>query len=571
LGELVYLRDFVVILAVAVIVVTFLHRLKIPAIAAFIFAGMLIGPRGFALINDIYKVEVIAEIGVALLLFGIGLELSLERLKRLWKPIIIGGTLQVGLSILLTYFIARIFGLSWQSSIFIGFIVAISSTAIVLKGLETRGETDAPHGRIKLGILVFQDLCVVPMMLAIPLLSGAESSASAILTALGRAALIVVGVVIASRLVIPRFLNIIAATRQRHLFVTTVLLICIGTAWLTSAAGVSLALGAFLAGLVVAGSKYRHQAMSDVISFKEVFTSIFFVSVGMLLSAGDIFQNVGPIMLILAAVLAGKFIVVLIAGTIMRLPLRVAVLAAVGLAQIGEFSFLLIRTSRGTDLISDPLAANLIAVAIISMFLTPFALSLAPKVAAGVGRMKALNRLLNVSAAEDAVQKSKLRDHVIIGGYGFAGQELATALKGCGVPYVIVDLNSENIRRALDRGEPAYFGDITSHEVLERLGIEHARGFVIVINDPAAVEQAIRAARDAAPDINITARTRYLLDIEPLKKAGADEIIVAEQQAAIEIVSYILGMCRVHNTEISKETERIKADIDENPSEIHSW
>ena len=167
MGELVYLRDFVVILAVAVIVVTFLHRLKIPAIAAFIFAGMLIGPRGFALINDIYKVEVIAEIGVALLLFGIGLELSLERLKRLWKPIIIGGTLQVGLSILLTYFIARIFGLSWQSSIFIGFIVAISSTAIVLKGLETRGETDAPHGRIKLGILVFQDLFLFRYLLHI--------------------------------------------------------------------------------------------------------------------------------------------------------------------------------------------------------------------------------------------------------------------------------------------------------------------------------------------------------------------------------------------------------------------
>jgi len=568
MGELVYLRDFVVILAVAVIVVTLFHRFKIPAIAAFIFAGMLIGPRGFALINDIYKVEIIAEIGVALLLFGIGLELSLERLRRLWKPIIIGGVLQVGLSILLTYIIARLFGLSWQSALFIGFIVAVSSTAIVLKGLEMRGETDAPHGRIKLGILVFQDLCVVPMMLAIPLLSGAESSASAILTTLGRAALIIVGVVLASRLIIPRFLNIIAATRQRHLFVTAVLLICIGTAWITSAAGVSLALGAFLAGLVVAGSEYRHQAMSDVLSFKEVFTSVFFVSIGMLLSASEILQNIGPVLIILAAVIIGKFIVVLITGTIMRLPLRVAILAAVGLAQIGEFSFLLIRASHGTDLISEPLTANLIAVAIISMFLTPFALSLAPKVAAGVGRVKTLNWLLNVSAAEDADQKSILHDHVIIGGYGFAGQELSMALRGCAVSYVIVDLNSENIRRAHGKGEPAYFGDITSPEVLEQLGIVNARGFVIVINDPTAVEQAIRAARTAAPKIYITARTRYLLDIERLKEAGADEIIVAEQQAAIEIVTHILRMCRVEQADISKETERIKADIDENPSGI---
>ncbi|PKK82003.1 MAG: hypothetical protein CVT49_15985 [candidate division Zixibacteria bacterium HGW-Zixibacteria-1] len=566
MADLVFLRDLVVILAVAVFVVTFLHRLKIPSIAAFIFAGMLVGPQGLALINDIHQVEIIAEIGIALLLFGIGLELSLERLKRLWKPIIIGGFLQVGLSILAAYTIARLAGLAWQSSLFIGFIISVSSTAIVLKGLETRGETDAPHGRIKIGILVFQDLCVVPMMLAIPLLSGSDTSSMEILMTLGRAVLIVIGVVLASRLIIPRFLNIIAATRQRHLFVMAVLLICIGTAWITSAAGVSLALGAFLAGLVVAGSEYRSQALSDVISFKDVFTSVFFVSVGMLLSAVNIIHNIFPVLIILVAVLFGKLVVVLIACFIMRLPLRVSILAAVGLAQIGEFSFLLIRTSQGTNLISDPLSADLIAVAIISMFLTPFALSLAPKMAAGVGKMRALNKLLKVSTAEEAELDAPLKNHIIIGGYGFAGQELAMALKKCGMTYVIVDLNSENIHRALARGEPAYYGDITSGEVLERLGLTHALSFVIVINDPSAVEQAIRAARMAAPKIHIIARTRYLLDIEPLKRAGADEIIAAEQEAAIEIVSHILRKCRVEQSSINHEADRIRTDIGENPS-----
>ncbi|MEW5924614.1 MAG: cation:proton antiporter, partial [Candidatus Zixiibacteriota bacterium] len=414
--------------------------------------------------------------------------------------------------------------------------------------------------------LVFQDLCVVPMMLAIPLLSGYDTSAMTILMTLGRAVLIVIGVVLASRLIIPRFLGIIAATRQRHLFVMAVILICIGTAWITSMAGVSLALGAFLAGLVVAGSEYRSQALSDVISFKDVFTSVFFVSIGMLLSAANVMNNIIPILVILLAVLLGKFIVVLVTTLLMQLPLRVSILAAVGLAQIGEFSFLLIRTSQGTNLLDDQLASSLIAVAIITMFLTPFALSLAPQMAAGVGKMKSLNNLLKVSFAEEAAQESSLKDHIIIGGFGFAGQELALALKKCGIGYVIVDLNSENIHRALAQKEPAYYGDITSIEVLERLGVAHALSFVIVINDPSAVEQAIRAARAAAPRIHIIARTRYLLDIEPLKRAGADEIIAAEQEAAVEIVSHILKKCQIEQASIQKETSRIRADINENPS-----
>ncbi|UCD18163.1 MAG: cation:proton antiporter, partial [Candidatus Zixiibacteriota bacterium] len=251
MGEFVYLRDLVVILAIAVFVVTVLHRLKVPSIAAFIFAGVLVGPNGLSLINDMHQVEVLAEIGVALLLFGIGLEISLDRLKRLWRPVVFGGSVQVGFTIILAFFISRLFEIPVRTSILIGFIVAVSSTAIVLRGLETRGEIDAPHGRLTLGILVFQDLCVVPMMLAIPLLAGAHTTVSDVALTLGKAVGIVAAVLVASRLIVPRILLMVARTRQRHLFVMAVLLICIGTAWLTSSAGVSLALGAFLAGLVV--------------------------------------------------------------------------------------------------------------------------------------------------------------------------------------------------------------------------------------------------------------------------------------------------------------------------------
>jgi CPA2 family monovalent cation:H+ antiporter-2 len=559
MDEFVYLRDLVVILAIAVIAVTALHRLKVPPIAAFILAGVLVGPKGLSLINDMHQVEVLAEIGVALLLFGIGLEISLDRLKRLWRPVVFGGSIQVGFTVMLAFSISRLFEIPVRTSILIGFIVAVSSTAIVLRGLEIRGEIDAPHGRLTLGILVFQDLCVVPMMLAIPLLAGVHTTASDVALTLGKAVGIVAGVLIASRLIVPRILHMVARTRQRHLFVMAVLLICIGTAWLTSSAGVSLALGAFLAGLVVAGSEYRHQAMADLISFKDIFTSIFFVSIGMLLVPADVAANIVLILILMLVILAGKFGVVFLTGLIMRLPLRVAVLAGVALCQIGEFSFLLVRSSQKNELIDASLAGNLIAVAIITMFLTPFALSLGPHIAAGAGRIRVLTRLMKVSSADEAIENGRaFKDHVIVGGYGYAGQELAAALKDCGIPSLIVDVNTDNIRKALADGERAFFGDITSPEVLERLGAARAKEFVIVINDPAAVERAVKTARIIAPGLHIVVRTRYLLDIQPLLDAGADEVVTAEQEAAVEIVNRILNRCQIERATVTEEIKQIR-------------
>jgi CPA2 family monovalent cation:H+ antiporter-2 len=544
--NLVYLRDLVIILALAVVVVAVLHRLKIPSIAGFIIAGIIVGPGALALITDIGEVELLAEVGVALLLFGIGLELSLERLKRLWWAVVIGGVIQVGLSILIAFTVASLMGFTARTSLFIGFLLAVSSTAIVLRGLETRGELDAPHGRLTLGILVFQDLCVVPMMLAIPLLGGQGTSAGDLLKTLGNAVLVIVGVLVAARFIVPPALHFIARTRQRHLFVLSVLLVCIGTAWLISRAGVSLALGAFLAGLVVAGSEYRQQALADMISFKDVFTSIFFISVGMLLTPANVFANIVTVLLLLAAILVGKFLIVFLTAVIMRLPLRACVLTGAALAQVGEFSFILMNGARGTDLLTTTLESNLLAAAILSMLITPFLLAFGPHLAAGVGKIRFLNRLLNVRTVEDIADSAvNLKGHVIIGGFGFAGKELALVLKECGVPYLVAELNPETVRRAVREGEPAYFCDITNFEVLEMLGVEKARSLVIVINDPGAVERAVRAARSASASLKIFARTNYLLDVEPLLAAGADEVIPAEREAAASIVRMILDRCEI--------------------------
>ncbi|MCP4703849.1 MAG: potassium transporter KefB, partial [candidate division Zixibacteria bacterium] len=447
------------------------------------------------LINDSHQVEVLAEIGVALLLFGIGIELSLRKLQRLWKLAIVGGLLQVGLSTIASFFIARMMGLSNNPAFVIGVVVALSSTAIVLRGLQQRGEVDAPHGRLILGILVFQDFAVVPIMLIIPLLTGIDINAGLFLITLIKSIGIVVVVLLMALLIVPRILKLVAKTRQRQLFVLAVFLMCMGTAWLVTKSGASLAVGAFLAGLVVSGSKFRHQALADIFSFREVFASLFFVSIGMLLSPALIFSNYPAIIGLLLAILLGKSLIVFIAAIIMRMPLRVSLIAALALAQIGEFSFILLYSVKGTGLISGDLENTLVSAAILSMLITPFAMSFGPKLATGLGKFKRLRKFMEVDSAEDAKDSiGKMQNHTIICGYGFAGRELAQVLENNYLPYVIVDINIENVKRASSETGKAVFGDVTNSDVLIKMGIEKASEFMILINDPSASELAVKVA-----------------------------------------------------------------------------
>ncbi len=563
--EIPVLKDLVIILALGVVIVSVFHRFKIPAIAGFIVAGALVGPKGLALIADVHQVEMLAEIGVTLLLFGIGLEFPLDRLKRLWKPILIGGAVQVGLSIGVAFTVARLVGLANPAALLIAFVVALSSTAIVLWGLEQRNEVDTPHGRFALGVLIFQDLCVVPMILLVPILAQTGDQPSSPVSMLIRSAVIVLLVLVAARLLVPRLMDIISKTRRRHLFVMTVLLICIGIAWVTASAGVSLALGAFLAGLIVAGSEYRHQALSDIIPFRDVFTSLFFVSVGMIVDIETVLSEIVTVALLLVAIMVGKFLIVFMTTVLMRIPTRVGVMASAALAQVGEFSFVLMTVAMSYNLIDASVTNVLLPVTILSMILTPFALTVGPSLAAGVGRIKFLTRWLKVPTAEDVQQeKPALQDHVIVGGYGLAGHDLSQALRENNIPYLIADLNPENVHKARSRGEPAFFADITSAEVLERLGAHRAREFVIVINDWTAIERAVKAARQVSPDLYIMARTKFAEEIGPVVEAGSNETVAAEIEASVEITERVLKRHRVPEEKIQdicsdiRETEEIE-------------
>jgi CPA2 family monovalent cation:H+ antiporter-2 len=566
MDDLTVLRDLVVIFAISVVVVALLKRIGVPAIAGFIVAGILIGPAGLRLVHDAHEVELLAEIGVALLLFGIGLELHLGQLRRLWRLVLGSGALQVGLTAATGTLIARALSLPLNQSIFIGLLIAISSTAIVLRGLESRGESDAPHGRLALGILVFQDLCVVPMMLAIPLLAAWGETATPLATLgmpLLKAVAVLGGVLLAAWFVVPRVLHWVAQTRQRDLFVLTVFVICIGTAWSVTHAGVSLALGAFLAGIVVSESEYRHQALTDVIPFREIFASLFFVSVGMLLNPALVWQNPAGVIGLALAIIIGKFLIVFLVVALMRLPLRVCVLTAAVLSQVGEFSFVLTYAAAGTGLLPTGAMNILLPAVIITMLVTPLAMAAGPSLAAGASRIGRLSSVLGVQGADEADAKGRRQDHVIIAGYGVTGRELARALRKCGVPYVIVDLNPDNVRAASSAGEPAYFGDVTSPDVLEHLSVKAAREVVLVVNDPSAAIRATHAVRRVAPDAHILVRSRYAADVAPLLKAGASDVVPAEIEAAVEVAARVLARHEVCATDVEDQAGRIRAAQDD--------
>jgi CPA2 family monovalent cation:H+ antiporter-2 len=561
MGELAILQDLFIIFAVAVAVVIALRWVGVPSLAGLILAGVIIGPRSAGIIEDVHEVSVLSEIGVVLLLFGIGLELSLDRLKRLLKPILLGGGLQMTLTVAGMFGISTMFGLGYNTSLFIGFLVAVSSTAIVLRALEARGEIDAPHGRLTLGILVFQDLAVVPMMLAIPILSGeSQLGFDAALLAL-KAVGVLAGVLLSARLLVPKLLQLTALTRQRDIFVLTLFLTCVGTAWLASLAGVSLSLGAFLAGLVVASSAFRYQAMADLIPFREILASVFFVSVGMLLDPLAVVRNAGPIALLLAMIVTGKFAIVFLVGLIMRLPLRVAIMAGVSLAQMGEFAFVLTHAARETTLLPDTISSNLNAAAVLSMLFTPLVVLLGPHIAAGAGKVHMLVKLLDVRPATEAEkEETYLKNHVIIAGYGIGGSSLSSGLKTGRIPHIIVDLNPTNVRQAAQEGSPAYYGDITSDEILEHLGIHHASDLVILINDPEAARRAVVAARRIAPKLHIVVRTRYLDEVKTFRTAGADRVVPAEIAASLEVMAHILNRHNIDDSIAEDVTQNVRGE-----------
>ena len=559
--QVLVLKDLAVIFALSLVVILVFHRLRLPALPGFIVAGVLVGPNALGLISDVPTIESLADVGVILLLFTIGIEFSLSRLREMGRQAAIAGGLQVGLTVTVAGVAAAVVGMRWQVALFLGCLVALSSSALVLKGLADRGEIDAPHGRLATGILIFQDLCVVPIMLVLPFLAGrASGGPTALVFALAKAVLIVLAVAWLARTIVPRLFEEILKTRSRELFLIAVILLGTLTALGTAAAGASLALGAFLAGLVISESDYGHQALSELLPFRDVFISLFFVAVGMLVEFDFIRAHSALAVGGVAAVLGGKTLVAAVGPALLGYAGRVALLAALLVSQIGEFSFVLAKEGRALTLLSEGTYQGFLAVAVATMLVTPFLLQGGPVLVEALEQITPLDRFLpgfRGRSIRDAAEA--MADHVIIAGYGLNGRNLAAALRSVRAPYVTVELNVQTVRQARARGEPAFYGDATREDILRALGAERARMLVVAISDPAATRRMVRVARGLNPRMHIIARTRYVVEIPELARLGADDVIPEEFETSIEIFARVLAQYGVARQEVERLEAQIRA------------
>lgn len=561
MAEFEFLQSLVIIFGLSAVVVFLLGKIRIPSIIGFLVSGVIIGPYGLKLINDIHLVEIFAEIGVVLLLFTIGLEFSLKKLLTLKKTIFLGGMLQVFLTSLIVFSLSRFAGQDNNSSIILGSLAALSSTAIVLKLLFDRAEIDTPHGRVSMGILIFQDLCVVLFLLLIPMLKGEEQTVSGILWILAESVFFIAAVIITASWIVPRLLHQIVHTRMRELFTISIIFICLGTAFLTYKLGFSLALGAFIAGLVVSESEYSYQAVADILPFKDSFNSLFFISVGMLMNVQFFLSHMGTVILIVCIILILKTVtttaVVLLTGNNLRISLH----SGLVLSQVGEFSFILAVTALKSGLITQDIYQLFLSSVIITMLLTPLFVAYASDVSLWITSLRIASRFrAAVRTAEMTGQVETKTDHVIIIGFGANGKNLALVLKELEVPYVILEMNSQTVIKMQKEGEPIYYGDGTSQEILHKLGIGSARAIVISITDPSATRKIVITVRRMNPKIFIIVRTRYLAEVQDLLACGADDVIPAEFETSIELFSRVLQFYQMPSALIGRYAARFRKD-----------
>ena len=556
-----FLGQAVIILAACVVVVLASQRLRIAPTVGLLLTGILLGPSGLRLIPDVEAVELFAEIGVVFLLFSIGLEFSLERLREIRRPFFLGGALQSLLTVAAAAALALLLGFSVPTSIFFGLLIALSSSALVLKVYRDRREIDAPQGRVAVGILLFQDFLIVPMIVLTPVLAGrAAQSAGALVLRLVLSVAAVALVFLVARFVMPRILFRLVRTRIRELLVLGALLACLGMAVFTASLGFSLALGAFVAGIIIAESDYSPQIVAEITPFRDVFTSIFFVSVGMLVNLEFVRANLIAIGALVGAVFAVKVLVTGGAVALLAFPTRIVVIAALGLAQIGEFSFVLLDVGRDNALIDAAMFQAFIAAAVITSLLTPSLIAVAPRIGDLAAGLLARRKGAAAAAPHPAAPAPARRGHVVVIGYGPAGRALARVLKKAHLTYVVVELNGEAVRQASSQGETIFYGDSTRPETLRHAGVDVAGVVVFVISDLGAVRRSVAIARGLNPSVHIIVRTRQQAHIEELVRCGADEVVAEEFETSIEILTRVLRRYHVPRNLIVAETRLLRGE-----------
>ena len=555
------LTDIVILLGASLAVLYLAHSVRLPPVVAFLITGVLLGPHGLGVIRSVDEVEQLAEIGVILVLFAIGLEFSLADLMRMKRTVLLGGTLQVVGVMAVSLAVLTGTGMPGREATFLAMIATLSSTAVVLRLLQQRAEIDAPHGRIALGVLVYQDLMIVPMMLFIPVLAGGAGGWGQALGAFAaKAVAILVLVFVLARFVVPQLLARVVGTRSRDMFLLAVVTVCLVVAWAGAEAGLSLALGAFLAGLVVSESEYSHQALSDILPFRDLFASFFFVSIGMLL---DVRLALGsPVFLgmLVAAVLVVKALAAGGAALALGRSHGTAVSVGLALSQVGEFSFILAGSGLANGLMGEVTYQWFLAAAVCSIGVTPFLMAWSPRLARAAELLPLPAALRSGRLTELPTEgNAELTDHVLLVGFGVNGRSVARAAGVAGIPLVAIEMNPTLVREERARGVNIHYGDASGSAVLDRAGIHRARVVVVAISDAAATRRIAGLAHDLNPAAFLIVRTRYLHEVEPLNAAGANLVIPEELETSVQIVNRVLAAYLVPQREIDAFLAEVRA------------
>jgi monovalent cation:H+ antiporter-2, CPA2 family len=552
------LQDLLIVFGLGVAMVVAFHRLNLPSVLGFLITGVICGPFGLKLVEDIRSIQALAEVGLVLLLFEAGIEFSVKTFIRLKRFLIIAGSLQLLLTIGATAFLtASQIGLPLSQAIFLGMVTSLSSTALVIRILEYRGDIDSAHGKAAMAILIYQDLLLVPMVLMVPYLakSGGGSLLEVAFTT-GKALLFVAVAGTIAHFLIPWLLSQVARIKRREAFVLAIMLLCLGTALATSHFGMSMALGAFIAGLVISDSVYSHQALSEILPIREILNCLVFVSIGMLFDPRVLIHEPVLILILVASMMLTKTVMGFIAIKVGGYSWRVALLAGVTIAQVSEFSFVLAKLGLDAGVVDKHTNELLLAVAILSMFLTPGYISL------GKHLEKLLDMILPRSwgAIKSKVTSQQLSDHAIVVGYNMAGRNLCKALADQNIPYIVIDFDPTVVKDELKAGLPIIYGDASRQEVLKHAGIERAR---IIVLTPSSPDVLIRSAELAArlnPAVQVLCRVRHSKLIEDLKAVGAGTIVAEDIAGSLEITRSVLDAFKPAPGAVNPAVQKIHQD-----------
>ena len=555
--DILLLQNISMILITAVIVLLIFNKLKLPTMIGLFITGIVLGH----VINDTSMISNLSELGVIFLLFIIGLEFSAEKFSAIKKYALVGGILQVVLTTALITLLGLVLGLNLNSAIFLGLLVAFSSTAIVMKVMQQKHITHSVQGRVTLGILIFQDIAVIIVILITPLLGGQDLVINAlptlILKYLGLAVIIYVG----AKWFIPLALRDSARTKNRDLFMLLTLFICMGTTFATSLIGIGPELGAFIAGLLISNTEYSHQTLGYIQPFQDVFMSLFFISIGLMVNLHLFLANIGIIIALTVVILLINFTATLITGMALKLPTKISVSIAILLSQIGEFSFVLAKEGMKFGLMTNEFFSIFLSVSILTMSSTPFLEKLTPKIVRAFSKISYFQVDDELTQIPEEIEEAQeIQDHVILVGMGLNGKQMAKACSEFKIPYRIVDMNPVIVENQQALGIPIIYGKASNESVLKELNITSAQCIVISASTYEETLKTIDAARRLNPDIHIIVRTHYLRNINEVIEAGADEVIPKEFETSIMMFTRIMDYYNRDSDEIADAINDLRSD-----------